>query len=69
MRFTTGDPESAPARVGISLGDSLASLHAVIGALMSLLRVKTGHGREQIVDVSLYESVFNLMESLVPERL
>jgi crotonobetainyl-CoA:carnitine CoA-transferase CaiB-like acyl-CoA transferase len=67
LRFTTGDPDSPPARVGISIGDSLASLHAVIGALMALLRVKTGQGRGQIVDVSLYESVFNLMESLVPE--
>ncbi|MBN8990145.1 MAG: CoA transferase [Rhizobiales bacterium] len=67
LRFTTGDPGSPPARVGISIGDSLASLHGVIGALMSLLRVKTGQGKGQIVDVSLYESVFNLMESLVPE--
>ncbi|MBR0789235.1 CoA transferase [Bradyrhizobium manausense] len=67
LRFTTGDPDSPPARVGISVGDSLASLHGVIGALMSLLRVKTGQGRGQVVDVSLYESVFNLMESLVPE--
>lgn len=67
LRFTTGDPESPPARVGISIGDSLASLHGVIGALMSLLRVKTGQGKGQVVDVSLYESVFNLMESLVPE--
>jgi succinyl-CoA---D-citramalate CoA-transferase len=67
IRFTTGDPNYPPARVGISLGDSLASLHAVIGALMSLLRVKTGQGRGQVVDVSLVESVFNVMESLVPE--
>ena len=67
LRFTTGDPDSPPARVGISIGDSLASLHGVIGALMSLLRVKTGQGHGQVVDVSLYESVFNLMESLVPE--
>ena len=67
LRFTTGDPEGAPARAGISIGDSLASLHAVIGALLSLLRVKTGGGKGQIVDVSLFESVFNLMESLVPE--
>jgi crotonobetainyl-CoA:carnitine CoA-transferase CaiB-like acyl-CoA transferase len=67
LRFTTGHPDSPPARVGISIGDSLASLHGVIGALMSLLRVKTGQGKGQVVDVSLYESVFNLMESLVPE--
>ena len=67
LRYTTGHPDSAPARVGVSIGDSLASLHAVIGALMSLLRVKTGQGGGQIVDVSLAESVFNLMESLIPE--
>ncbi len=67
IRFTTGEPDGAPARVGVSLGDSLASLHGVIGALMSVLRVKTGQGEGQIVDVSLVESVFNLMESLVPE--
>ncbi len=68
IRYTTGDPSTAPARVGISLGDSLASLHGVMGALMALLRVKTGQGRGQVVDVSLVESVFNLMESLVPEH-
>src|SRR5690349_15817202 len=67
IRYTTGEPDGAPARVGISLGDSLASLHGVIGALMSVLRVKTGQGDGQVVDVSLVESVFNLMESLVPE--
>jgi crotonobetainyl-CoA:carnitine CoA-transferase CaiB-like acyl-CoA transferase len=67
IRYTTGEPDGAPARVGVSLGDSLASLHGVIGALMSLLRVKTGQGEGQVVDVSLVESVFNLMESLVPE--
>ena len=67
IRYTTGAPSAPPSRVGISLGDSLASLHAVIGALMALLRVKTGQGPGQVVDVSLFESVFNLMESLVPE--
>lgn len=67
IRYTTGEADGAPARVGVSLGDSLASLHGVIGALMSLLRVKTGQGDGQVVDVSLVESVFNLMESLVPE--
>lgn len=67
IRYVTGSPDRPPARVGISLGDSLASLHAVIGALMCVLRVKTGQGPGQVVDVSLVESVFNLMESLVPE--
>jgi crotonobetainyl-CoA:carnitine CoA-transferase CaiB-like acyl-CoA transferase len=67
IRYTTGTPGAPPARVGVSLGDSLASMHAVMGALMSLLRVKTGQGDGQVVDVSLAESVFNVMESLVPE--
>ncbi|WP_426141929.1 CaiB/BaiF CoA transferase family protein [Pseudomonas sp. DWP3-1-2] len=67
IRYTTGTPGTPPARVGVSLGDSLASMHAVMGALMALLRVKTGQGDGQIVDVSLTESVFNVMESLVPE--
>src|SRR5690606_10251005 len=68
IRYTTGDPSTPPARVGISLGDSLASLPGVMGALMALLRVTTGQGGGQVVDVSLVESVFNLMESLVPEH-
>lgn len=67
IRYTTGEADGVPARAGVSLGDSLASLHAVMGALMSVLRVKTGQGAGQVVDVSLVESVFNLMESLVPE--
>ena len=67
IRFTTGSPDSPPARVGVSIGDTLASLHGVIGALMALLRVKTGQGAGQVIDVSLVESVFNVMESLVPE--
>lgn len=67
IRYTTGSQDSAPARVGVSLGDSLASLHAVIGALMSIVNIKTNNGNGQIVDVSLVESVFNIMESVVPE--
>ncbi|WP_371348111.1 CaiB/BaiF CoA transferase family protein [Ancylobacter sp. IITR112] len=67
MRFTTGEPDRPPARTGISIGDSLAALHAVMGALMALLHIKSGRGTGQVVDVSLFESVFNMMESLVPE--
>ncbi|MDC4549139.1 CoA transferase [Acinetobacter baumannii] len=67
IRYTTGSQDSAPARVGVSLGDSLASLHAVIGALMSIVNIKSNNGNGQIVDVSLAESVFNIMESVVPE--
>lgn len=67
IRYTTGSPDGAPARVGVSIGDTLASLHGLVGALMALLHVKTGRGHGQVVDVSLVESVFNVMESLVPE--
>ena len=67
LRYTTGSPDSPPARVGVSIGDTLASLHGVIGALMALLNVKVNGGAGQVVDVSLVESVFNVMESLVPE--
>lgn len=66
MRFLSGEPDKPPVRVGISIGDSLAGLHAVIGALLALHhRNQTGQG--QVVDVALYESVFNMMESLLPE--
>lgn len=66
MRFLSGEADKPPVRVGISIGDSLAGLHAVIGALLALHhRNKTGQG--QVVDVALYESVFNMMESLLPE--
>ncbi|MBH3458536.1 CaiB/BaiF CoA transferase family protein [Pseudomonas putida] len=67
IRYTTGEQGSVPARAGVSLGDSLASLHAVMGALLSLFNVRANGGVGQVVDVSLVESVFNLMESLVPE--
>lgn len=66
MRFLSGEADKPPVRVGISIGDSLAGLHAVIGALLALHhRNRTGQG--QVVDVALYESVFNMMESLLPE--
>lgn len=66
MRFLSGEADKPPVRVGISIGDSLAGLHAVIGALLALHhRNQTGQG--QVVDVALYESVFNMMESLLPE--
>lgn len=67
LRFTTGDPSLPPSRMGVSIGDSIASLHAVIGTLMSVLNVRTNNGPGQVVDVSLTESVLNMMESLIPE--
>ena len=66
MRYVTGFPDRPPVRMNLSMGDSLAALHAVIGALMALHhRRETGKG--QVVDVALYEAVFNMMESTLPE--
>jgi len=66
VRFTTGEPDRPPARAGISLGDSLAALFAVIGALTALHeRSRSGTGQE--VDVAIAEAVFALMESTVAD--
>lgn len=80
MRYVSGHPDRPPVRIGISIGDSLAALHGVIGAMMALRHrdvtggrwngktgVESVAGQGQMVDVALYESVFNVMESLVPE--
>jgi crotonobetainyl-CoA:carnitine CoA-transferase CaiB-like acyl-CoA transferase len=67
LRNVTGYPDQAPPRVGISLGDQLASIFGVVGALLALhARERTGRG--QVVDVAIYEAVFSLMESLVTEH-
>jgi len=66
LRHVTGTPDRPPSRTGISIGDTLSALYGVIGALMALEhRRKTGLG--QVVDVALYESVFSVMESMLPE--
>ncbi len=66
IRFTTGEPDRPPARAGISVGDSLAALFAVVGALAALQeRHRSGEGQE--VDVAIYEAVFALMESTVAD--
>jgi len=67
LRYVTGYPDRAPVRVGISLGDAIASLYGVIGALMALRQRDVNGGIGQIVDVALYEAVFSFMESMVPE--
>ncbi|MFC7514677.1 CaiB/BaiF CoA transferase family protein [Herbaspirillum sp. GCM10030257] len=80
LRYVSGHPDRPPVRIGISIGDSVAALHGVIGAMMALRHRdvsggrwngKTGSdcvaGQGQMVDVALYEAVFNMMESLVPE--
>jgi len=80
IRYVSGHADRPPVRIGISIGDSIAALHGAIGALMALRHRdvtggrwngKTGEdctaGQGQMVDVALYEAVFNMMESLVPE--
>jgi formyl-CoA transferase len=66
LRYVNGFPDRPPARPNLSIGDTLASLHGVIGALLALHHLKSG-GTGQVIDVALYESVFNVMESLLPE--
>ena len=67
LRYLTGEPGRVPVRVGVSIGDSLAGLHGVIGVLLALYHRAAHGGRGQVVDVALYESVFSVMESLIPE--
>jgi len=67
LRHLTGEPGRVPVRVGVSIGDTLAGLHGVIGVLTALRHRDANGGRGQVVDVALYESVFNVMESLIPE--
>jgi formyl-CoA transferase len=67
LRYVTGHPDRPPVRVGVSIGDSIAALHGVIGALMALHHRNVNGGRGQYVDVALYEAVFNMMESVLPE--
>ncbi|UHL63340.1 CoA transferase [Paralcaligenes sp. KSB-10] len=67
LRHLSGEPGRPPVRVGVSIGDSLSALHGVIGALLALRHREQNGGEGQSIDVALYESVFNMMESLLPE--
>ncbi len=66
LRHLTAEPGRVPVRVGVSIGDTLAALHGVIGILLALQH-RHASGRGQVIDVALYEAVFNCMESLLPE--
>jgi formyl-CoA transferase len=66
IRYITGWPDRPPLRVGLSLGDSVAGLYATIGALLAIMEARAT-GRGQVVDVALTESVFSLLESILPE--
>ncbi len=67
LRHLTGEPGRVPVRVGVSIGDTLSALHGVIGVLIALRHREVNGGQGQVIDVALYESVFNVMESLLPE--
>lgn len=67
LRHLSGEPGRTPVRVGVSIGDSLSALHGVIGILLALRHREQNGGEGQQIDVALYESVFNMMESLLPE--
>lgn len=67
LRYITGFLDRPPVRTGISIGDSIAGLWAVIGAQMALRHREVNGGKGQVVDVALYEAVFAMMESMVPE--
>ncbi|MFZ2853065.1 MAG: CaiB/BaiF CoA-transferase family protein [Rhodocyclaceae bacterium] len=67
LRYVTGFADRPPVKTGISIGDSIAALWGVIGTLMALRHKEQQGGKGQVVDVALYEAVFAMMESLVPE--
>jgi formyl-CoA transferase len=67
LRYVTGFPDRPPVRPNLSIGDALASLHGVIGVLMALRHRDANGGRGQVIDVALYEAVFNMMEGALPE--
>lgn len=68
FRYVNGHPGSPPVRPNLSMGDTLAGLHAALGILLALVhRLRGGNGAGQVVDAAIYESVFNIMEAVVPE--
>ena len=67
LRHLTAEPGRVPVRVGVSIGDTLAAMHGVIGVMMALYHREANGGKGQQIDVSLAEAVFNVMENLIPE--
>lgn len=68
LRYVTGFPDRPPSRIGISIGDTLAALFATIGTLTAL-QERNHSGKGQMVDTAIYESVFSVMESIIPDYL
>lgn len=67
LRYVSGYPDRPPVRSGVSIGDTLASLYGVVGALIAMHHLRANKGQGQYIDVALYEAVFGVMESLIPE--
>ena len=67
LRYLTGEPGRPPVRAGLSLGDTIAGLHGALGVLLALYQRDARGGQGQVIDAALYESLFNLSESLLPE--
>lgn len=67
LRYLNGEPGRAPVRAGLSLGDTIAGLHGALGVLLALYQRDARGGQGQVIDAALYESLFNLTESLLPE--
>ena len=67
LRYLNGEPGRAPVRAGLSLGDTIAGLHGALGVLLALYQRDARGGQGQVIDAALYESLFNLSESLLPE--
>ena len=67
IRYTSGYPDRPPVRVGISIGDTLAGMHAAFGALAAVYHRDVNNGTGQMVDVAIYEAIFNMMESTLAE--
>ena len=67
LRYITGHPNEVPVRAGVSLGDTVAGLHGALGVLLALYERDARGGEGQMIDVALYEAIFNLTESLLPE--
>jgi len=67
LRYLNGEPGRAPVRAGVSLGDTVAGLHGALGVLLALYQRDARGGEGQMIDLALYEAMFNLSESLLPE--
>ncbi|MGS2724115.1 CaiB/BaiF CoA transferase family protein [Porticoccus sp. GXU_MW_L64] len=67
FRYVNGHPGEAPVRANLSIGDTISGMHAAMGVLLAIIERQRNDGSGQVVDVALYESMFNLLEAVIPE--